>query len=95
MLKGFFLTVSPESMLAVAEHAAENNKPFAINLSAPFVPEFFTERLMSVIPYVDILFGNETVIMTNPSLINVFLIVFLYCMKSKCSGLLVHNNNFI
>ncbi|ODM94146.1 Adenosine kinase 2 [Orchesella cincta] len=59
-ISGFFLTVSPESMLAVAEHAATNNKPFAINLSAPFIPEFFTERLMSVLPYVDILFGNET-----------------------------------
>jgi len=59
-ISGFFLTVSPESILAVAEHASTNNKTFTMNLSAPFIPEFFTERLMSVLPYIDILFGNET-----------------------------------
>ncbi|CAL8106560.1 unnamed protein product [Orchesella dallaii] len=59
-ISGFFLTVSPESILAVAEHAATNNKPFAMNLSAPFISEFFTDRLNSVLPYIDILFGNET-----------------------------------
>lgn len=61
MLQGFFLTVSPESILTVAKHAAENNKTFMMNLSAPFIPQFFTDRLLSVLPYIDILFGNETV----------------------------------
>ncbi len=61
VLQGFFLTVSPESILTVAKHAAENNKTFMMNLSAPFIPQFFTDRLLSVLPYIDILFGNETV----------------------------------
>lgn len=61
ILQGFFLTVSLESILKVAKHASENNKIFSFNLSAPFISEFFKDSLMKVIPYVDILFGNETV----------------------------------
>lgn len=57
---GFFLTVSPQSMLAVAQHAAENGKTYCVNLSAPFIPQFFTEPLLSVLEYADIVFGNES-----------------------------------
>ncbi|KAG8544929.1 hypothetical protein GDO81_021616, partial [Engystomops pustulosus] len=59
-IAGFFLTVSPESILKVATQASENNKIFCLNLSAPFISQFFKEPLMKVLPYVDILFGNET-----------------------------------
>ncbi|XP_041939859.1 adenosine kinase b [Alosa sapidissima] len=59
-IAGFFLTVSPASILKVAKHASENNKVFGLNLSAPFISQFFKEQLMSVMPYVDVLFGNET-----------------------------------
>lgn len=59
-IAGFFLTVSPQSVLKVGKHASENNKIFGLNLSAPFISQFFKEPLMSVLPYVDILFGNET-----------------------------------
>ncbi|XP_051114015.1 adenosine kinase 2-like [Andrographis paniculata] len=57
---GFFLTVSPESVLLVAEHAAAKNKIFATNLSAPFICEFFKDVQDKVIPYADYVFGNET-----------------------------------
>lgn len=60
-VSGFFLTVSPPSILAVARHALEFNKMFMFNLSAPFLSQFFKDPLMQVLPYVDILFGNETV----------------------------------
>ncbi|KAL0964173.1 hypothetical protein UPYG_G00320200 [Umbra pygmaea] len=59
-IAGFFLTVSPESILKVAKHASDNNKLFTLNLSAPFISEFFKDVLMKVMPYVDVLFGNET-----------------------------------
>ncbi|KTG33810.1 hypothetical protein cypCar_00036931 [Cyprinus carpio] len=59
-IAGFFLTVSPESILKVAKHASDNNKIFGLNLSAPFISQFFKEPLMKVMPYVDIIFGNET-----------------------------------
>lgn len=59
-IAGFFLTVSPEAILKVATQSSENNKLFCMNLSAPFISQFFKEPLMKVMPYVDILFGNET-----------------------------------
>uniref|UniRef100_A0A3P8VLW9 Adenosine kinase n=1 Tax=Cynoglossus semilaevis TaxID=244447 RepID=A0A3P8VLW9_CYNSE len=59
-IAGFFLTVSVESILKVAKHASENNKLFCLNLSAPFICQFFKDNLMKVLPYVDVLFGNET-----------------------------------
>ncbi|XP_055392368.1 adenosine kinase isoform X1 [Bubalus kerabau] len=58
-IAGFFLTVSPESILKVAHHASENNRIFTLNLSAPFISQFYKESLMKVMPFVDILFGNE------------------------------------
>lgn len=57
--QGFFLTVSPESIQTVAKHAYENNKLFMMNLSAPFLCEFFQKPMLAAFPYVDILFGNE------------------------------------
>ncbi|KAL5699844.1 adenosine kinase [Ranunculus cassubicifolius] len=56
----FFLTVSPESILLVAEHAAAKNKVFMMNLSAPFICEFFKDAQEKVLPYMDFVFGNET-----------------------------------
>ncbi|XP_024884466.1 adenosine kinase 2 isoform X1 [Temnothorax curvispinosus] len=59
-ISGFFLTVSPESIQTVAKHAHENDKIFMMNLSAPFLCEFFQKPMLAAFPYVDILFGNET-----------------------------------
>ncbi|XP_019357928.1 PREDICTED: adenosine kinase isoform X1 [Gavialis gangeticus] len=59
-IAGFFLTVSPEAVLKVASQASANNKIFSLNLSAPFISQFYKEPMMKVMPYVDILFGNET-----------------------------------
>ena len=64
--QGFFLTVSLESILKVAKHAAENNKVFCLNLAAPFISQFFKDGLMQVMPYVDVLYGNETVRQGGP-----------------------------
>ncbi len=36
---GFFITVSPESILLVAKHCAEHSKTYCMNLSAPFISE--------------------------------------------------------
>jgi adenosine kinase len=57
---GFFLTVSLESELRLARHCADNNKIFAMNLSAPFIVDFFSEQLSACMPYVDFLFANES-----------------------------------
>jgi adenosine kinase len=57
---GFFLTVSAESMLKVAQHAVDNGKVFAMNLSAPFLSQFFSEPMEKVMALSAIVFGNET-----------------------------------
>ncbi|XP_018496463.1 adenosine kinase [Galendromus occidentalis] len=59
-ISGFFLTVSVDSMLHVGKHATAKGKPFCMNLSAPFLCGVFSTQMMSVMPYVDILFGNES-----------------------------------
>jgi len=57
---GFFLTVSPETLLAVGEHCAANDKRLLTNLSAPFLIDFFWDGKMSeVLKYADVVFGNE------------------------------------
>lgn len=35
------------------------DQTFALNLSAPFIAQFFTENLLKIFPYTDIVFGNE------------------------------------
>ncbi|CAB1311756.1 unnamed protein product [Coregonus sp. 'balchen'] len=43
------------SILKVAKHASKNNKLFTLNLSAPFICQFFKDALDE-----DVLFGNKT-----------------------------------
>jgi len=61
-MAGFFITVCPEAIMKVAEHAAAENKVFTMNLSAPFIMQVppFKATLMNALPYMDFLFGNET-----------------------------------
>ncbi|CAH1451061.1 unnamed protein product [Lactuca virosa] len=59
-IAGFFLTVSPESVQLVAQHATVTNKVFIMNLSAPFICEFFKDAQDNALLYVDYVFGNET-----------------------------------
>jgi adenosine kinase len=58
---GFFLTVSVDSLLHLAAHAAEKNALFTMNLSAPFICQVpvFREALNKMLPHCDIIFGNE------------------------------------
>jgi hypothetical protein len=57
---GFFLTHGVESALIVAKHAKETGKPFAFNLSAPFIPQFFKSQVDQVMPYAELVIGNES-----------------------------------
>ncbi|XP_069958812.1 uncharacterized protein Adk2 isoform X3 [Cherax quadricarinatus] len=59
-ISGFFLTVSPASIMMVGKHACENNKMFCMNLSAPFLCDLYRGPMMDAFKYVDIIFGNET-----------------------------------
>lgn len=57
---GYHLTVSPEAIVKLGKHAAETNKPLALNISAPFIAQFFKDPLAEAIPYADFIIGNES-----------------------------------
>ncbi|KAH7886338.1 Ribokinase-like protein [Phlebopus sp. FC_14] len=59
-VEGFFLTHGTDSVLELSKKASAASKVFALNLSAPFIPQFFQAQLQSVLPYCDIVIGNET-----------------------------------
>jgi adenosine kinase len=42
---GFFITVSPESIMAAAQHCAQHDKIYCMNLSAPFIMQV-SKRIM-------------------------------------------------
>lgn len=57
---GFHFTVSPPAIRELGSHAAKNDKIFAVNLSAPFIPLAFKDALDSTEQYWDYLIGNES-----------------------------------
>jgi len=59
-VEGFFLTHGIESALELSKKASEAGKIFVLNLSAPFIPQFFGVQLQQIIPYTDIIICNET-----------------------------------
>lgn len=58
-ISGFFFTVCPEAIQRVAKYSLDNDRTFMLNLSAPFISQFFKDPLMNAFPYVDIVFGND------------------------------------
>ncbi|KAH9520268.1 hypothetical protein Btru_060396 [Bulinus truncatus] len=61
---GFLLTVSPESVLAVAQHCSALNKTLVMNLHATFVCDKFADENLDLMQYIDVLFGNGDEAMT-------------------------------
>ena len=59
-IAGFFLTVSVDSLKIVTEYALAKDKTFCLNLSAPFIVDFFGDQLATAMEYADFLFGNES-----------------------------------
>jgi adenosine kinase len=57
---GFFLTVSVDSIVNVCKHVVENNKIYCLNLSAPFIVQFFGDQLATALQYADYVFANES-----------------------------------
>lgn len=59
-IAGFFLTVSVDALKIVAEHALAEDKIFCLNLSAPFIIDFFGDQVATALEYADFLFCNES-----------------------------------
>ncbi|WFD31663.1 adenosine kinase [Malassezia sp. CBS 17886] len=57
---GFFLSHGVQSALVVAKQAKAAGKPFAFNLSAPFIAQFFKPQVDEVLPYAELVIGNES-----------------------------------
>lgn len=57
---GFFLTHAADTMEACGKIAAEGGALYAMNLSAPFLCQFFKAQMHAVLPYADFVFGNES-----------------------------------
>lgn len=57
---GFHLTVSPDAIIKLGEHAQKFNKPFILNFSAPFIPQFFKDPLLKVLPFATHIIANES-----------------------------------
>lgn len=59
-ITGFFLTVSCDSIEAIGQHCVAEKKTMCMNLSAPFLIQFFGDQMAAALPFVDIMFGNES-----------------------------------
>ena len=59
-IEGYFLTHGVESILQIAKSYSNKGKTVVLNLSAPFIPQFFKVQLEEVLPHVDVLIGNES-----------------------------------
>merc|ERR1719298_140752 len=65
---GFFLTSGgPDCTALLGKHCADFGKRFCLNISAPFIAQFFGEALDATMPFVDILFANEPQPRASPS----------------------------
>ncbi|KAI9513090.1 adenosine kinase [Russula earlei] len=59
-VEGYFLTHGLDSALEVAKKASDSGKVFVLNLSAPFIAQYFKLQLEQVFPYCDFVIGNES-----------------------------------
>jgi len=56
---GFFLTVSPGTMVELGKHCAEHNKILVFSVAAPFLVQYFWEKIEAVLPYTDYIIANK------------------------------------
>ncbi len=85
--KGFFLTVCPEAIRKVAKYSHENARVFCMNLSAPFVSQYFGDNFKEIFPYVRILFGNNDVRAWFLAISwTVFVVVILVCILKEAES---------
>ncbi|XP_015778778.1 PREDICTED: adenosine kinase-like [Acropora digitifera] len=58
--KYIYIGVSLSGILLHMQSSCFGLQTFIMNLSAPFLCQFYKKQMMEAMPYVDILFGNET-----------------------------------
>ena len=50
------------AVMKIAKFAYENDRTFTLNLSALFLTQYYKKEFIAILPYVDILFGNDDVL---------------------------------
>lgn len=58
-ISGFVFPVCSQSIFDIAAHACDAHKIMAMNLSAPFLCKYYADTSWDIMPYIDVLFGNE------------------------------------
>ncbi|KAL0951959.1 hypothetical protein HGRIS_008610 [Hohenbuehelia grisea] len=58
-IEGYFLTHGTESALELSQKASAAGKAFCLNISAPFIAQFFNAQLQQILPHCDFIIGNE------------------------------------
>ncbi|KAI0029134.1 adenosine kinase [Vararia minispora EC-137] len=58
-VEGYFLSHGVESLVALAKRSTDAGKTFALNISAPFVPQFYKPELDALLPLADIVICNQ------------------------------------
>ncbi|CAA7264893.1 unnamed protein product [Cyclocybe aegerita] len=58
-IEGYFLTHGVESAHELSSQASAAGKTFILNFSAPFIAQFFKAQLEQILPYTDVVIGNE------------------------------------
>ena len=69
------------AVLKIAKYANEHDRPFCINISALFLTQFFKKEFHKILPYVDILFGNDEVTLASICKYVLFKIITLNSRK--------------
>lgn len=59
-VEGYFLTHGTDSVVELGKKASDASKVFVLNLSAPFIAQFFGAQLQQVLPHCDIVICNES-----------------------------------
>ncbi|EDR15993.1 uncharacterized protein LACBIDRAFT_192435 [Laccaria bicolor S238N-H82] len=58
-VEGYFLTHGVSSVLELSSKSTEAGKTFILNLSAPFIAQFFGSQVSQILPFTDVVIGNE------------------------------------
>ena len=87
---GFLLSSSFDAVRKLGDYCHENNKKFALNLSAPYVCSNFGNLIAQLIPNLDLVFGNEKELREFAHYHH-FKVGSLFCLNIEISSIVVTN----
>ncbi|KAJ7597769.1 Ribokinase-like protein [Mycena floridula] len=58
-VEGYILSHGLDSAMHLAQTAYQREKVFVLNFSAPYIPQYFKQAVQDIMPFCDIIMGNE------------------------------------